>query len=231
MRHLSRFAAIAAALVCVGVLGTAAPALAADPVSDLKAAITTRIDLRLAALNKDLADINAAKNITGGHRSTLSTVLSNDTAGLTSLKGKVAAETTLIALHDDATSMVNDYRVYTLVGPKVRLTIAGDSASAAIGKAQQAHDKLAAAVAEKKAGGTDTTVAEADLADMQSSISAATAHLSGQVDTLLAVQPGPDLASINNSVDTTRAAIVSTRTDLRNAMTKGKAVLAFLKSA
>jgi hypothetical protein len=231
MRHLFRFAPIAAVLVTVGVLGTAAPALAADPVADLKASITTRIDLRLAALNKDLADITAAKDITSGHRATLSTVLGNDTAGLTSLKGKVAAETTLAGLHDDATSMVNDYRVYTLVGPQVRLTIAGDTESAAIGKAQQAHDKLAASVAEKKAGGMDTSKAEADLADMQSSISAATAHLSAQVDTLLAVRPGPDLAAITNSVDTARAALGNARIDLRNAVSKGKAVLAAIKSA
>jgi hypothetical protein len=229
MRHLSRFATIAAAAVAVGVLGTATPALAADPVADLKTSITARIDLRLAALNKDLADINAAKNITSAHRSTLSTVLGNDTAGLTSLKGKVAAETTLTGLHDDATSMVNDYRVFILVGPKVRLTIAGDTESEAINKAQQVHDKLAASVAKKKAGGTDTTAAEADLADMQSSISAATGQLSGQVDALLAVAPGPDATSIDNSVATARTALGNTRTDLRNAVAKGKAVLALLK--
>jgi hypothetical protein len=230
MRHISR-AALVAGLAVVGLVGTAGPALAADPVSDLKTAVSNRIDLRLTALSRDLADIGAAKNLADGHKATLSTVVNNDVTGLTALKAKVAGESTVAALHDDATSMVNDYRVYTLAGPQVRLTIAGDLESVAIGKAQQAHDKLAQLVANAKAGGKDTTTAEADLADMQASIDSATGHLNGQVDTLLAVKPGPDLTSIKNSVDATRGALGTTRTDLRNAGAKGKAVLAFLKSA
>jgi len=230
MRTLFR-AGIVAGLAVLGLVGTAAPALAADPVAELKTSVTNRIDLRLTALSRDLTDINAARNLADGHRSALSTVVNNDVAGLTALRGKVAGETTVAGLHDDATSMVNDYRVYTLAGPQLRLTIAGDLESVAIGTVQQAHDKLAQLVANAKAGGTDTSTAEADLADMHASIDSATGHVAGQVDTLLGVEPGPDLAPIKNSVDTTRIALGAARIDLRNAATSGRAVLAALKAA
>jgi hypothetical protein len=234
--------ALVATLVAAGVGATAGPvaaaparsgvtaAVAADPVAELKASVTARIDLRLAALDRFDADITAARRLTDAHRSQLSTVVSTDVSGLTALKTKVAGETTVAALHDDAASMVNDYRVYTLVGPQVRLTIAGDVEDLAIGKAQDAHDKLADLVAQKKAAGTDTTTAEQDLADMQAAIDAAKGHLDGQVAALLAIQPSPDGAAMKNAVTAVRIALESTHSDLRTAVSKGRAVLQFLRT-
>ena len=222
---------IGLALATLGLLATATPAAAAAPpetVDGLKAAVTARIDARLAALAKDTATVSNSQVLTDAHRGQLSTVLSDSTSGLTALKAKVATETTVAALREDATSMVNDYRVFLLLGPQVRLTTAGDFADRAVTRAQEAHDKLASAVAEKKAGGADTTAAEADLAAMQAAIASAQGHLDGQVAALLAMEPGPDGTAIRAGVSTARSGIGSARADLLTAATKGRAVLAFL---
>jgi hypothetical protein len=225
---------LVAAMVVAGLVTTVAPAMAADAsdtVPGLKTALTQRIDLRLTALAKDGAAITAAKHLTDADKSTLSTLVSKDTSGLNDLKTKVASETTLAALKADAQSMVDDYRVFILVGPQVRLTVAGDAEAFALDKVQQAHDKLATLVAKAKAAGKDTTSAEQDLTDMQAAIDKGKADLAGQVTKVLALVPGPDGAALKTQVLAVRTALGTTRVDLRTAATKGRAVVAFLKSA
>jgi phosphotransferase system HPr-like phosphotransfer protein len=230
MRLLRTTAFLGAATAVLLAAAPSAAVAAPDDLTTLKAAVSARIDLRLAALSKDTAAITAAKHLTDGDKSTLTSLISADTTAMNSLKTKVAGETTAAGVKADATSMVNDYRIFILVGPKVRLTIAGDGEAAAITKLQTVHDKLADLVAKAKAAGKDTTAAEQDLADMAASITKAQGSLSGQVAAVLAIQPGPDGAGIRAKVATVRAGIGTTRASLKTAVADAKKVTAFLKS-
>ena len=71
--RLLRTSALAATTVIAGVLLAAAPAWSAAPddLPGLKAAVTARIDLRVAALAKDTAAVTAAKHLTDADKSTL----------------------------------------------------------------------------------------------------------------------------------------------------------------
>jgi hypothetical protein len=230
----SRLIALGAALATLtATVFLAASPAAAQPAEEtldgLRAAVTARIDMRLAALNKDAVTVDNARALSEAHRAHLSALIDEAVGGLTGLKAQVAQRTTVAELRADARSMVEDYRAYALVGPQVRLAVAGDLAAAAIDRARQIHDRLSSAVAQKKADGADTAAAEADLAQMQSAIDAAARELNGAVDALLAVEPGPDAAAIRSAVTTARAAIASTRSQLRTAVAEGRAVLAFLR--
>jgi hypothetical protein len=224
--------AIALASVAIaGAIAVGTPALAADGagVDAAKTALTNRINLRLTALQRDTTVIDGAKNLSAGHKSTLQALVSQDTAGMNTLKTKVAGETTLDALKADATSMVNDYRIFILVGPKVRLTSASDAELAAFAKLTAIHDKLADLVAKAKAGGADTTTAEQELADMTSQLNKAGSDINGQADGLLAVEPGPDGAAIQAKVAAVRGALSNGRSDLKSAESDAKKVRDFLK--
>jgi hypothetical protein len=143
-----------AALTCTTL--AAAPAVAAPSergVDAVKKAVTTRIDKRLDALKRFSTTLAEAEHVQPAHRETLTELLEEQTAGLTELRTKVQSETTREALRTDARSMVTDYRVFLLTGPKVRLTAAIDTELAAA-------DKLNAdAVAESLAGKVDTLLA------------------------------------------------------------------------
>jgi hypothetical protein len=216
--------------VAAGSLAIASPALAADKgVDAVKAAVTNRINLRLTALQRDTTVIGAAKNLSPDHRTTLQNLVNQDTSGLTALKAKVAGETTLDALKADATSMVDDYRVFILVGPKVRLTRAGDAELAVTAKLRTVHDKLAELVAKAKAAGTDTSAAEQELADMSAALDKAGTDTNGQVDALLAISPGPDGPGIQAKVAAVRSALQSGRGDLKQAQSDALKVRDFLK--
>ncbi|GAA1647672.1 hypothetical protein ACFQY4_02035 [Catellatospora bangladeshensis] len=206
------------------------PAATADKAATLDAAkklTTARIDGRLAMLKVSGVAIRNAARLTDAHQAALQKIIDADLAGLTELRAKVAAETTVEAVRADARSMVEDYRVYLLVRPQVHLTVAADVESAALTRLRDAHGKLAEAVAAAKAAGRDVGDAEAKLAHLKAELDAV--DLAGVADTLLAVEPGPDAAAIRTKTGAARAAVRAARTHLRAALADAKAVRDILK--
>jgi len=235
MTYAHRLVASLAAGCCAALLVSSAPAYAdpspSVPAVRLEAAkklATARIDGRLATLRALGTVVKAAQHLTAPHKATLTGLISTDQAGLTALKPKVDGETTLSGVRTDEQSMVNDYRVYLLVGPKVRLTIALDLESTAVQRLRQVADNLAAAIATAKQAGKDTTRAEAALADLRTQTDAANAAVTGEAESLLAIQPGPDANAIRGQVSPVRDAVRTARTDLRKALADAKAARAAL---
>lgn len=127
---------VVAGAVLAAALGAPGPAHAAAPKSlDVaKKAVTARIDLRLAALSKFSDALAGAKQVQSGHRSTLTALINEQRTDLTALKTKVGGESTAPAVKADAKAMVDDFRVFILTGPKVRLTAAIDTEQVIAGK-------------------------------------------------------------------------------------------------
>ncbi len=228
-------AALGCGTAALALILGATPAFAAPSPSPLpvrldaaKQVVTARIDGRLATLRALSTAVDAATHLTPAHKNTISTLIGQDQSGLSSLRTKVAGETTLAGVKADDQSMVDDYRIYLLVAPKVRLTISADLETTAVGQLDTAADTLAAAIASARAAGKDTTRAEADLADMKAQTAAASTAIAGKADTVLAIAPGPDGQAIQNQVSEVRDAVRSARTDLRKALADAKAVKADL---
>jgi len=206
MKHTLRTAVVATAVLCAALVATApayagaAPAHAAapsarpldavKPLDAAKLAVTRRIDLRLATLKRLAATLGDAKQVNAAHRGTLNGLVGDQTAGLTALRAKVGAEATTAAVKSDAQDMVDDYRVFILTGPKVRLTAAIDTEEAVL---DRLHDR-----------GVD-----------DAKLQAIRAGLAGKVDTLLAIAPGPDGDAIRAQVKTVREAARTARAQLK----------------
>jgi hypothetical protein len=221
-------AATTAALPAQAQEGPARTAMAASGgLSAAQALATARINGRLGTLHALELAVHNAAHLTASDRSTLNSLISSDITGLTTLRGKVAAETTVAGVRTDETAMVDDYRVYMLVAPKVHLTNVFDIEAAAGTALQKAHDALAAKLAKAPGGGTDAEKSE--LADMQSKIQAAQQADSGRIATLLAIQPGADASAIRSALAPLASAAKSARKDLLQARTDAKELRAALK--
>jgi len=222
-------------VMTVGLLGIgiAAPASAAPTPTTVDAAkklVTARIDGRLAVLKVDQSEVHNATKLTDSHRSTLNGILDHDISGLTDLKTKVQSETTLEAIKADAQSMVNDYRVYILVGPQVRITIATDVETAAEATLEKAYTALSNAIDKAQGEGKDVTAAKAKLAEMRTDLDAAKSNVAGVADTLLAVKPGPDADAIHAAVNAARTKAKTVRGNLHDAAAAAKACRDLLKA-
>jgi hypothetical protein len=188
-------AALAATLLAAAPAG-AAPSAGAG-LDAAKNAVAARIDKRLDALKRFESTLNA-KQLQSAHKATLAKLVADQRTGLTALRAKVQGETTAAGLKADAQSMVHDYRVFLLTGPKVRLTAAIDTELAVI-------EKLRAEP------GADTAKLDAIAQSLQ-----------GKADALLAVSPGPDGEAIRAAVAPIRQAAKTAHADLKGLRKKTK---------
>lgn len=228
-------AALIAAATALTVVASAGPTLADqtsttdDALATLKVRVTHRIDLRLAALARLDRRVERAEHLTDENRDTLSALIDENVAGLTELRGKVAEATTREELRADVQSMVHGHRIFVLVLPQVRLTLVADRELAAIDRLGQVHGKLAELIEKAEADGRDTGNAAEQLDAMQAQLAAAAANVSGQVDRLLAIQPGPDGPAIRSAVDEVRESLRAARQDLRDAIAIARRIRAMLR--
>ena len=191
MNRTLRTTVVATTALAIALVAGAPADAAAKPVDAVKKAVTERIDKRLTALKDFTATLGRAKQVQAAHRGTLTTLIGAQTTGLTALRAKVSGETTVAGLKAYAKSMIDDYRVFILTGPKVRLTAAIDTELAAVDKLHDAKN--------------------ADDAKLD----AITKSLDGEVGTVLAIKPGPDGDAIRAQVKTVRQAAKDARTALK----------------
>ena len=227
----ARFRIGAAALGTLLAFGAfAVPAQAADTGNLAKAqkVVTDGIDKRLATIQDLQTRLAAAKDVTDADRATLTSLLTDDASGLSALKTKVGTETTVDAVRADGKSMVDDYRVYLLVAPKVHLTHVLDAETVVTAKLQKVHDVLADKLAKDPAADTDAN--KELLSDMESQIKAADTTIDGKSAALLALKPGPDGKSISDSVHAIHANAKDAREDIRKAVDDAKKLRDALKA-
>ncbi|HEY3872450.1 MAG TPA: hypothetical protein VGM10_29100 [Actinocrinis sp.] len=201
---------------------------AKDSLSAAQALVTSRIDGRLSTLQALTTSINSSKYLASADKTTLANQIGSDTSGLTALKSKVASETTVAAVRTDAVAMVDDYRVYLLMAPQVRLSDALDAEAAAATTLQNAYTKLSTLLSQN---GGITSAEQSELSDMQAQINAAKSADNGQIATLLGLKPGPDASSLTGSVKAVSAAAKSARGDLVKARADAKQLRSAVKSA
>lgn len=192
-----------------------------------KSAVTDGITDRLAALGKLQTALAAYKDVPDAARDTLTSLIASDISGLTALKAKVAGETTEVAVRADGKAMVDDYRVYVLVAPKVHLTHVIDVENAAAARLVKVHDALAGRLAEDPAA--DTQANKDLLADMTTAIQGADARVDGKDAALLALRPGPDGKALTESVKDVSGAAKDARDDIKKAVADAEKVRDALK--
>src|SRR3954452_7848388 len=109
----------------------------AEATGNTKARCDAAIDKRVNDLATWTSKINAAKHLTDAQKSALIGELATTSTGLTTVaKPAVDAAADKAALKTACQAIAQNYRVYLVVGPQVRLTVAGDVEAAAIGQLQ-----------------------------------------------------------------------------------------------
>ena len=174
-----------------------------------------RIQGRLATLHALSPAVQDSKYLTSSEQGTLGGQISSDTSGLTALGTKAAGETTIAAVRADQVAMVDDYRVYLLMAPQVRLTEALAAESDAAGTLQKAYVALSDLLAKQSGGGTAGQKSE--LADLQSEITAAQAAIGNEVASVLAIRPGPNASAIESALAPGKSAVKTAHADLLKA--------------
>lgn len=186
------------------------------------------IDKRLTALDSASDKLTEAKHVTDEHESELAAILSDTSAGLTSLADQIGSDTDPGAMKAHCTSVFADHRVFALILPRTRLVVASDTVAAAAAKLTDAAGRLEQAIAKAEANGADVTQAKADLEAMRSEITSAEAAAAGVPGQVMDLTPA-DWNADHEVLAPARQAMKSARTDLGEARELGRRILAGLR--
>ena len=170
--------------------GTGATPQKGDTWHKVKAEVMESLDNRVVRLANLTASVQGAKTLTPAHQSTLEGLLGTESQGiqalLTKVKAATQANTTLAMLRQDATIMIDQYRVYLVMTPQVQLTEQADNQAALEAAATAAEPQVDSQI--KAAGSPPGAVAAYN--DMVSQLSDAGAATSAaDVAAVLQVTP------------------------------------------
>jgi hypothetical protein len=198
-------------------------------VASLRAFADCEINRRLTTLGQLSTAVGASKGLTSSDAAALNAAISAAGSGLTSLKATIDSQTALPALRLEIVQIVTKYRVYELLLPQVRLTIAADSVLALKTHFDDISSKLADRIATAQGKGKDVTAAQAALAAMNAAVADAEALVSPLPARLLALTPAQFDLTTATTLQGVRAAIGRARDDLKAATKDGRDAIAALK--
>lgn len=196
-----------------GVCATAAAAVKAGAsVGTLRAFGDCEIARRFTTLDNAATKISGSKVMTSADKSALSGEVASTKSGLTALKAKIDAETSLPALKLEVRQIATSFRVYLLVVPQVNLVNGADAVQATKAVFDKVNTTLTARIAAAKAAGRDTTAAQADLDAMNAAVSQALSSTAPLPAALLPLTPAQYNAGMAGPVLTNaRATLVQAR--------------------
>jgi hypothetical protein len=192
-------------------------------VETLRAFGDCEIARRFTTLDNLATRVSDSKRLTSAHAATLSGMIASTRTGLTALKATIDSETSVEALKAEIKQIATDYRVYVLLAPQVRLVSGADGVVAADAIFDEISTKLTQQIADAKAAGKDTTVAQAKLDAMNAAVAQAVALADPIPGKLLVLTPadwnsgaaGPVLAAAREDMFHARELLREARQDAR----------------
>ena len=200
-RKTALMAASTAAAVAAGGLAMALSAGAAsaatgtiNPVARTQA--ETAISVRITALNAANTLVQQTGWFAGTDQATLENIINGDihgngaVPGLTALATTISNESDPVKFHAEVQSIFNDYRVYALALPQVRLVRAGDRLTTdTVPTLKNLDTDLNQAIAQEKAEGKDVQAAQAAVSDLEAQVAVIGQKTNGTSAALLALTP------------------------------------------
>ncbi|HXH26526.1 MAG TPA: hypothetical protein VNG90_01385 [Candidatus Acidoferrum sp.] len=204
-------------------------AAAAQRLTIIKSRGAAEIARRLLTLKNLDARINTTVKLSAGDKAALVAEVENTVSGLNTLKAQLDADTTLDAAHTDAQSILNEYRVYALVMPKIHLLITADGQQIIEAKLTTLAGKLQTRLNTAKTSGKDVTSLQAKLDDMTKQTAAAQSISSAVQAAVLPLQPG-DFNADHGILAGYQAQLAKAHVDIEAAYNDAQAVYVGLKN-
>lgn len=204
IQRLCRPAVLAIVLAAAGAAGAAGPAGASSPTTpttssvrgcgveafnDGRASLLRQLEGRQVQLAALTRDVELGRDLSASDRTTLTTDLANEGSGIAALRPQATADTTCAALLATGRAMVTDYRVYVVMTPQVRLTVAGDTELYVAAQLAAAEPRVTVTIDDAAGDGEDVDAARTALADLEHQVATADQAADGIAAQVLAFTP------------------------------------------
>ncbi len=187
------------------------------------------ISRRLGTLQNLSAKVTGATKLTDSDKASLTAEVSNETNGLTALKTKLDADTTVADARTDAQAIISDYRVYVLVVPKINLIKAADDQQVAESKLSALVPKLQSRINSAKMAGKNVSSLQSGLNDMSTQLTNAQPISSGVETSVIGLQPS-DFNTDHAVLSGYRDKLKTAQTDVKAAVSDATSIVNALKN-
>jgi len=201
----------------------------AQRLANLKSRGAIEIERRINNLTAAQTDLSKSKFLTSSDEAALDTQLKNELSGLAMLKTHLAADTTLAEAQADVQGIVNDYRVYVLMLPTVRMTAVSDRFTQVEQNLTTLMPLLQTRITTAESAGKSIAALQTSLYDMQAKTAAATSLTSGLAAKLLTLQP-TDYNSDHTILESYRTSLGAAYADVQAARTDAESIISGLKN-
>ncbi len=144
----------------------------------------TLIMNRLDSLNKLLSRIQTDTRLSTSEKNSLISDIQKNISGLTALKAKVDADTTVAAARADAKLIITNYYIYTVFEPKVRLLVTLNNLQTVALNVQALVPQLQNLINTLKSQGKDVSQLQPLLDDISSQVKTINTTISGDIVTV-----------------------------------------------
>ncbi len=173
------------------------------------------IDARVASLNKISGNLPSLK-LSADQTNVLTALIKTNVDGLTILKAKIAADSTLETAKTDVKSIYDKYHVYAVLLPKLHLTISLYQIESSITSLSSASTRMQKAI-DAKTDSSEESVLISALADFSKQYKDASADAESAKE------------SIAKMIQTDKASSISAATTARSHLTKARASLVAIR--
>lgn len=163
---------------------------------------------RINSLNELVTRINDLKKLSDASKASFSSEVQNEINQLNTLKTKIDADTDLVTLRTDQKSIFNEYRIYMLYIPQIRILASADRLNASIDLMNQVSTKI-----ETRINGNVNL--QNILNDANAKLSDATTQAANATNLVVSLTPDGGDAT---KVEANRNAMQSARTDLQTGL-------------
>jgi len=187
------------------------------------------ISRRLSTLQSLSSKISASTKLTDSDKASLSSEVSGEIDGLTALKTKLDADTTVADARTDAQAVITEYRVYALVAPKVDFIRVADDQQVAINKLTALIAKFQSRINAAKSAGKNVTALQSALTNMTTQVNNAQPISSGVETSLINLLPS-DYNSDHTILGGYRDKLKTAQTDIKAAVSDATSIVQGLKN-
>ena len=171
------------------------------------------IDQRIDSLNKLLTRVQSFNKVSDADKASIASSIQNVITTLTSLKTKIATDTSTSTISVDMKSITEANRVYALVIPKINVMAAADR----VGTIYDMLSIIAGKIQVRLSQSTSTPDAsslQSDLSDMNAKLADAKTQAQNAINAVASLQPDIGDKTVMQSNTT---ALKAGRTDIQNA--------------
>lgn len=184
---------------------------------------------RVSALNSVLVKITSDTRLSASDKTTLTNQVKTELSNLETLRTKLDAETTVAGARADVQSIVNEYRVFSLVFPKIWLIRTADDQMVSEARLATLITKFQTRLNAAKSKGKNVAAIQETLSDMQTKVANAQAISSSVQQKVIALQPS-DFNTDHAILNGDQAQLKDAHADIQAAMADAQTIIKGIRS-